>query len=195
MEAARCPLCRASIVHGSNTNTTNNNNTIIGLRGTGINNADAAAVPAAAVPGERALFRFSTENMFPTWLPLPAFSFEVVRRPAQLVHAAAAAGGGGIDATATEAGDARNNNNENNNVVQQQQQHQQTLLRRLLLLSGVVQMTAEEERVALEQLTEMFPQYDRQDLRAALRQRGSPEAVAESVLLGSWRPPPNAVVR
>jgi CUE domain len=36
----------------------------------------------------------------------------------------------------------------------------------------------------LDQLVDMFPQYERQDLLTALRTRGSAEAVAESILLG-----------
>jgi len=185
MEAARCPLCRSSIVHGTN-HTTNGNSSNVNATATA-RDGDAAVPAPPVAAGERALFRFSTENMFPVWMPLPAFSFEVVRRPANIVNAAvAAAPGNNAAAAAVNANNnaaARNNNvNDNNNAAVQQQ----TFLRRLLLLSGVVQMTAEEERVALEQLVDMFPQYDRQDLVAALRQRGSAEAVAETVLLGSF---------
>ena len=45
-------------------------------------------------------------------------------------------------------------------------------------------MSPEEEAAALEQLVDMFPQYDRADLLAELRSRRSAEAVAESILLG-----------
>jgi hypothetical protein len=173
MEAARCPLCRASIVHGNN-NSNHNSSTTTALR--------TVAAPAAATApavGERALFRFTTEHLFPAWLPLPALSFEVVRRPAQVEAAAR----NNDNDNAME--NNNNNNNNNNNAVQQRQ----TRLRRFLLMAGVVHMTAEEEQAALERLMEMFPQYNRQDLQEALRQRGSPEAVAESILLGTWRPP------
>ena len=167
MEAARCPLCRASIVHGNNNNN-HNSSTTAALR------TVAAPAPAAPAVGERALFRFTTEHLFPAWLPLPALSFEVVRRPAQVEAA------------------ARNNDNDNDNAMENNNnnavQQRQTRLRRFLLMAGVVRMTAEEEQAALERLMEMFPQYDRQDLQEALRQRGSPEAVAESILLGTWRP-------
>lgn len=47
-----------------------------------------------------------------------------------------------------------------------------------------VPMSPEEEAAALEQLVDMFPQYDRADLLAELRSRRSAEAVAESILLG-----------
>lgn len=153
-------------------------------------NEDVAAMAGA---GEHALFRFSTEGMFPAWIPLPAFSFEVVRRPPVTV------GNGdgeanGVRATETNinAG-ARNaegtehiNNdlNERRDPLQQNDQQQRSLFRRWLLWIGAVRMSTAEERAALDQLVDMFPQYDRQDLFRALRARGSSEAVAESILLG-----------
>ena len=45
-------------------------------------------------------------------------------------------------------------------------------------------MTPAEEAVAIEQLVDMFPQYDRSDLLRELRQRGSLEGVTESILTG-----------
>ena len=45
-------------------------------------------------------------------------------------------------------------------------------------------MSPEEEAMALEQLVDMFPQYDRADLLRELRSRRSAEAVAGSILLG-----------
>lgn len=49
-------------------------------------------------------------------------------------------------------------------------------------------MTEAEEQAALQQLTDMFPQYERNDLRAALRERGSGQGVAEAILLGTITP-------
>ena len=218
MEAARCPLCRASIVHGvggdgrhlhhsGGTAGLENMHAAAGLENMHAEGGDAVAnregnvdlPPVVAPPalGERALFRFTTENMFPVWLPLPAFSFEVVRRPAMAVmlpQRREAAAGGQVQNDDNNADNTDNNNavraagRNNNNAVAQP-----SFLRRLLLVSGIVQMTAEEERTALEQLVEMFPQYDRQDLLAALRQRGSAESVAESILLGSFVGVPRGV--
>ena len=45
-------------------------------------------------------------------------------------------------------------------------------------------MSPEEEAIAMEQLVDMFPQYERSDLLRELRARRSAEAVVESVLLG-----------
>ena len=56
--------------------------------------------------------------------------------------------------------------------------------RRLLILAGAIPMSPEEEAMDLEQLVDMFPQYDRADLLRELRQRGSSEAVVEAVLAG-----------
>ena len=69
---------------------------------------------------------------------------------------------------------------------QQQEQPQQgtSFWRRLLILLGAIPMSPEEEAIALEQLVDMFPQYERIDLLNELRARRSAEAVVESVLLG-----------
>ena len=104
--------------------------------------------------GEHALFRFSTVGLLPTWLPLPAFSFEVVRRPTLGANPI------GEDAL-------------------QDPRQRQSVMRRLLLLAGVVSMTPEEEAVVMEQLVDMFPQYDRADLLRELRARGSAEDVVD----------------
>ena len=45
-------------------------------------------------------------------------------------------------------------------------------------------MSPEEEAAALESLTDMFPQYERNDLLRELRLRGSAEGVVEAVLAG-----------
>jgi hypothetical protein len=166
MEAAKCPLCRASVLSGEPPErpTADEDN-----GGNGNNNGGG---------GEHALFRFSTEGILPAWLPLPAFSFEVVRRPPaetttnnNSTNNAENAGGdaprGGADAP--QAAPAA---------------PQPSFFRRLMMLAGMVPMSAEEEAAALEQLVDMFPQYDRADLLRELRSRGSPEGVVEAVLVG-----------
>jgi hypothetical protein len=163
-------------------------------------NDDAAVIGGA---GEQALFRFSTEGMFPAWIPLPAFSFEVVRRPA-MTAAAVDAEANGARATETDTNNgARNaddtaqvNNNANDNERRDAAPHnqQQSLLRRLLLLAGAIPMSPAEERAAMDQLVDMFPQYNRQDLLRALRERGSSEAVAEAILLGVFIGVPRGMV-
>jgi hypothetical protein len=60
------------------------------------------------------------------------------------------------------------------------------LLHRLLGIVFAPPMTPEEEDAALAQLVEMFPQYERDDLRRELRSRNSIEQVAESILLGAF---------
>ena len=214
MEAAKCPLCRASVVDGSRPGTNsptnaqdqvNNNNglptgeneNLGALNGANNNSNNANNTgnlpdndPRMVRPndglnhrGERALFRFSTEGILPTWMPLPAFSFEVVRRP-----------------TPPRTENTNNNNNNiangntnpagrmgppnNNHARNQNGNNQQSFFRRLLLLAGAVPLSPEEEARALGQLVDMFPQYDRSDLLRELRDRGSAESVVESVLLG-----------
>ena len=211
IEAAKCPLCRARVIDASrqqqnatnaNTPVPNNNNNNIDNNGplqddTTNNNA----IPNPAVPpvnagngvgGEHALFRFSTEGILPSWIPIPAFSFEVVRRPP-------------TNSTLTATNDNNNNNNNraenpnanngdapnnedlavvNNNTNNGQQGGEMSFWRRLFILTGIIPMTPQEEISALNQLVDMFPQYDRADLLRELRERRSPEAVVESVLMG-----------
>lgn len=191
MEAARCPLCRASVLDGRHSTSaatrsldpvvmprqrrieeparlfgSNNSN------GNSNNNAGTNDIDGGRENGpqrERALFRFSTEEVFPAWVPLPAFSFEVVRRPSAATHEAA--GGSQQDRA---------------DVAQGRLEEGESILRRFLVLAGAVPMTPEAEQEALEQLVDMFPQYDRADLLRGLRSRGSPEGVAESILAGSF---------
>lgn len=133
---------------------------------------------------ERALFRFSTEGILPAWLPLPAFSFEVVRRPPLGTDT------GGDNAAVPaqmqpQQNVVNNTNNNNNNIIPQQQEEvPQSFWRRLLILAGAIPMSPEEEAAAINQLVDMFPQYERADLLRELRERGSAEAVVESVLAG-----------
>jgi len=224
IEAAKCPLCRASIVNGmqfSNDNSQNGgipgmppgvfifgfgNNTqpTVGRRnvqdnvdggvlqnrqqqednnrnntnngGGDVGRQDIEPLAGAQIlnPNERPLFRFSTEGFLPAWLPLPALSFEVVRRP--LV---------GTDA------DGDTNATLPQPIVQQQPQPQQpqpqlSYYRRLLALAGAISMSPEEEALAASQLVDMFPQYDRADLLRELRDRGSITRVVEAVLSGTF---------
>mmetsp|Transcript_22036 Transcript_22036/g.32553 ORF Transcript_22036/g.32553 Transcript_22036/m.32553 type:complete len:794 (+) Transcript_22036:202-2583(+) len=179
IEAAKCPLCRASVVNGEPSETppseeeANNNN--------GVNNNNNAAI------GEDALFRFSTEGILPAWMPLPAFSFEVVRRPAVDTNSNNNATQTGTDDENNTPGENAGEESEQPRTPPQQQQRQPSFFRRLLVLAGIVPMSAEEEGAALEQLVDMFPQYDRADLLRELRSRGSAEGVVESVLMGVFQ--------
>jgi Ring finger domain len=163
MEAARCPLCRAFFVPRKEAPPREEPVAVA-------REPEEAVAPPVAVEGERALFRFSTEGLFPNWIPLPAFSFEVVRRP--LVP-------------------EPTDNPPRNDLPAAEEP---SLLRRLLLLTGAVPLSPAEELAALEQLVDMFPQYDRLDLQRALRDRGSLDAVVESILLGALVGVPRGVV-
>lgn len=129
---------------------------------------------------ERALFRFSTEGILPAWLPLPAFSFEIVRRPPL---------GADIDGDNVVPARMQPRQNNQTNIRPPQQQNQQegqpqSFWRRLLILAGAIPLSPEEEASALIHLVDMFPQYERADLLRELRERGSTEAVVESILAG-----------
>jgi len=169
IEAAKCPLCRAGVLDGRQQECV----TVV---------APVVPVPPPPPPvinegvgmvREHALFRFSTEGILPAWLPLPAFSFEIVRRPnpeaavAPVVPQPPAAG---VVQTAVQR---RENNAPGPGFW-----------RRLLLFAGAIPMSPEEEASALDQLVDMFPQYDRGDLRRELRDRGSAEAVVDGILMG-----------
>lgn len=220
MATAKCPLCRASLITGrqdpragralvagglgnNRSNGTNNMNNNVGR---GVAGEDLRAAPAAQPanpqlnPGEQSLLRFSTENILPAWLPVPAVAFEVVRRETTAVVEPNPNREGGWQrffrrgGEVQVAGGAINNNNDGNDQrndeqaaqpqEQEQPQREISFWRRLLILVGAIPMSPEEEAVALEQLVDMFPQYDRADLLRELRSRRSAEAVAESILLG-----------
>ena len=231
IEAARCPLCRASFVppkeqprprHPMRERTVprSNQTTTIAIdetqRGTepdmldgegnihrrqdetatNMNDVHATdgdggrPVSPVNMNAEDSIFRFSTEGLLPDWIPLPGFSFEIVRRPPPSSPTVAA------NATPTMTTDGTNADEIGERQDQlppppamdrpnpQPQPAEQSVFRRIMLLAGFVQMTPEEEAVALDQLIDMFPQYDRQDLQRALRQRGTIDAVVESILLG-----------
>lgn len=120
---------------------------------------------------ERALFRMSTEGILPTWLPIPAFSFEVVRR-----FPAGTDGDGTQQQQEQEQPAVANDNNEEG----------PSFWRRLMLLVGLAQISPEEEAIAIMQLVEVFPQYDRAELLRELRYYGSAESVTESILNGEF---------
>ena len=195
-EAARCPLCRASVVDGKQYPESNNvgpgfplnfggNNTVPGNENEGNNDVNdnqvetvRAPVPNLGQQNERALFRLSTEGLFPQWLPIPQFSFEVVRRfPPGMPEL-----------------DTPNNENDRQDEVQAQlnpgqevqERDEPSIWRRILTMAGALPMSQEEENSALASLVDMFPQYNRDDLLRELRDRGSAEAVVESVLGGSF---------
>jgi hypothetical protein len=196
VEAARCPLCRSSVLDGSR------NHQSPASTNAGQTSTTGARTPppprldppqplrAAGVNGERSLFRFSTEEVFPDWLPIPAFAFEVVRRPS----ANAAAAGPPVPQQ-HEPRQAMEPMDLATAAVAQPQAHpaapqtpeRPSLLRQLLIMAGaVIPLTPEEEARALDHLGDMFPQYDRADLMRALRESGSPERVAEAVLTGNF---------
>jgi hypothetical protein len=200
-------LCRATLVESLNSSSTargsGTEDTPLAPEGGGVaaNTDGGVGQRIAAAGGERALFRFSTEGILPVWLPVPAFSFEVVRRPpfpqeqqqtpVQQVQPAEVHPGDEEGAHADIGEQALNPpfDQENELLARRQAQEQEqagepSFLRRLLVLAGAIPMSPEEEARALGQLVDMFPQYDRSDLLRELRDRGSAEAVAEAILMG-----------
>jgi hypothetical protein len=198
IHAAKCPLCRANLITGRHDRPMSMNNT---------NEAGQLVVQNTAQQNnnpqlntvDTSLLRFSTEEWLPSWLPIPAFSFEVVRRETPVVDRERNPNPGGWQRFFRRGGQVEANNgngdqDDDDNVQaqpqgqqqQQQQQQQQgtSFWRRLLILLGAIPMSPEEEAIALEQLVDMFPQYERVDLLNELRARRSAEAVVESVLLG-----------
>ncbi|KAL7541602.1 hypothetical protein ACHAXR_011055 [Thalassiosira sp. AJA248-18] len=203
MASAKCPLCRASLVTGrqdpevvhpqmlGDLRNDETNNTTNG--GEGRQAQPIQPVNPQLIPGEQSLLRFSTENILPSWLPVPAFAFEVVRRETAVVAEPNPNPEGGWQRFFRRGGEVQevdtNNNDGNNQGNNEQGQPQEPQIetsfwRRLLILVGAIPMSPEEEAMALEQLVDMFPQYDRADLLRELRSRRSAEAVAESILLG-----------
>ncbi|KAL3921159.1 MAG: hypothetical protein SGILL_002893, partial [Bacillariaceae sp.] len=161
-------------------------------------NDERAVIPPVPQGGgghERALFRFSTETLLPAWLPVPALSFEVVRRPP--LGAQPATQQQPQERAQTEPTPVRPSSEDvqgAGNVDRTQipfvghrdevAAPETSFLRRLLVLAGAMPMSAEEEAAALAHLVDMFPQYDRSDLLRELRDRGTTEAVVEAVLVG-----------
>ena len=192
---AKCPLCRASVLDGRRDESRTPPQPQPPQPPVG--EQAQQAPPPPPVAGERALFRFSTEGIFPMWVPIPAFSFEVVRRPlAHLPPTPAPIPPLQEQQTLQRVQldepiplDANERINDRELIPQQEEGvpdnvAQPSFLRRLLVLAGAIPMSPEEEAQALAQLVDMFPQYDRSDLLRELRERGSSEAVAEAVLMG-----------
>ena len=203
IEAAKCPLCRAYLVDGSHSETNNgngpaqvnpgdgeaaeegvnNNNVNGGINAANGNNADNNGDPRAGGVDhrERALFRFSTEGILPAWMPLPAFSFEVVRRPARQEAPA------NNNNNNNNAGRGRNNNNNANNNHNNNNRNQQSFSLQMLssIRRLIMPMPPEEEARILTSLVDMYPQYDRADLLRELRSRGSVELVVDAIEQGA----------
>jgi len=195
IQVARCPLCRANLITGRQIigggSGTGNNNTV--------NETRQEAQPNAQVqnhtqlnPVDTSLLRFSTEGWLPSWIPVPAFSFEVVRRETPVI-VDRNPNPGGWQRFFRRGGQVEVNDDGTDQAQPQEQQQQQqeeeeqghtSFWRRLLILLGAIPMSPEEEAIAMEQLVDMFPQYERSDLLRELRARRSAEAVVESVLLG-----------
>ena len=135
---------------------------------------------------DRSLFRFSTEGFLPSWLPMPAFSFEIVRRP-QLLEDGAPDEFGSDDNPNHNEGQTQHNPQDAGNLAgnHNQVQAQQSLWHRLLVLAGAIPMSAEEEAATITQLVDMFPQYERALLLRELRNRGSGILVVEAVISGA----------
>eukprot|EP00531_Pseudo-nitzschia_arenysensis_P000320 CAMPEP_0116121442 /NCGR_PEP_ID=MMETSP0329-20121206/3699_1 /TAXON_ID=697910 /ORGANISM="Pseudo-nitzschia arenysensis, Strain B593" /LENGTH=1015 /DNA_ID=CAMNT_0003615255 /DNA_START=107 /DNA_END=3151 /DNA_ORIENTATION=- len=218
LESAKCPLCRAPLIddcHSSGRNNRSDNRNFfrqsnqsddprIPTAPTANHTVDSRAegdggeniAPVRPAEGEEALFRFSTEEILPAWIPLPAFSFEVVRRPQNETQRA-----GHLQDQQLQTGAAptqridpvdilASNQDDANTFVRQAEQVQEEevvpmpFFQRILQLTGLLPMTPEEESQAIAQLVDIFPQYDRNDLLQELRYRGSLEAVTEAMLMG-----------
>ncbi|KAL3821673.1 hypothetical protein ACHAXA_006093, partial [Cyclostephanos tholiformis] len=184
--SAKCPLCRASVVTGRHDLPLVQH---VGAVGAGVENRRAQPVQQANQQvniEEQSLLRFSTEHLFPSWLPIPAFAFEVVRRESQVIVEPNLNPEAGWQRFFRRGGQVQDDdvNVEGNNQLQPHEEQEPSFWRRVLILVGAIPMSPEEEAIALEQLVDMFPQYERADLLRELRSRRSAEAVAESILLG-----------
>jgi hypothetical protein len=158
--SAKCPLCRASVVTGRHDMHVVHH---VGAVGAGVGNRRAQ--PAQLInqqlnTGEQSLLRFSTENLLPSWLPIPAFAFEVVRREATVVVEPTPNPEAGWQRFFRRGGQVQGEdvNDDGNNHLQPQGQQETSFWRRVLILVGAIPMSPEEEAVALEQLVDMFPQ-------------------------------------
>ncbi len=219
LESAKCPLCRAPLIddcHSTGRNDRPGSSSFLRQS----NQPDDARIPVAPianhavdsradgdggeniapvrpVEGEEALFRFSTEGILPAWIPLPAFSFEVVQRPPNGTQRAAyfqdqqlPTGAtptqriDPVDILASEQGGVNAEFERQDEQMQEEEEVPMPFFQRILQLTGLLPMTPEEELQALAQLVDIFPQYDRSDLLRELRHRGSLEAVTEAILMG-----------
>lgn len=158
---AKCPLCRASVVTGRHDLHVVHH---FGAVGAGVDNRRAQ--PAQPInqqlnTGEQSLLRFSTENLLPSWLPIPAFAFEVVRRESIVAVEPNPNPEAGWQRFFRRGGQVQGEDVNNNGNNQLQPQQETSFWRRVLILVGAIPMSPEEEAVALEQLVDMFPQVRR----------------------------------
>jgi CUE domain len=179
-----------TVVLGDGANHLRQDETTMNINGVNANDGDGdPGINPVNVNAEDSIFRFSTEGLLPDWIPLPGFSFEIVRRPPPSsptptnVGVTMTADGTNVAETG-EGQDQQPTARPNPQPPPAAAPAEQSVFRRIMLLAGIVQMSPQEEAVALEHLIDMFPQYDRQDLQRALRQRGTIDAVVESILLG-----------
>jgi hypothetical protein len=132
-----------------------------------------------------ALFRFSTEGFLPHWIPLPAISFEIVRRQANPdVQYDTTGESAEVRAERTALVDPAATQESTAAMIEDQRSG--PFFHRLFGMVFAPPMTPEEEDAAVAQLVEMFPQYEREDLRRELQSRNSIEQVAESIFIGSF---------
>ena len=152
--SAKCPLCRASVVTGRHDLHVVHH---VGAVGAGVGNRRAQPtqlINQQLNTGEQSLLRFSTENLLPSWLPIPAFAFEVVRRESTVVVEPNPNPEAGWQRFFRRGGQVQGED-----VNDQPQGQQETSFwRRVLILVGAIPMSPEEEAVTLEQLVDMFPQ-------------------------------------
>ena len=136
------------------------------LTGNGSSALDTSAANQTPPP----LYRFTTVGL-PSWIPIPPMSVEVLRRQTN---------------NSPQSQENRNVNTRNVNTEgRRQRERPQSSWRQLwTVLRGTGSLTADEERQAMAQLVDMFPQYDRNDILQELRRRRSADGVVESILLG-----------
>jgi hypothetical protein len=154
--SAKCPLCRASVVTGRHDPHMANR---VGAVGAGVVNRRAQPVQQINQQmniEEQSLLRFSTEQLLPSWLPIPAFAFEVVRRESILVAEPNPNPEAGWQRFFRRGGQVQGEDADIDGNNQSQQEP--SFWRRVLIFVGAIPMSPEEEAVALEQLVDMFPQ-------------------------------------
>ena len=226
LESAKCPMCRSLIIPSLSTPPS-----------TSTTDASIARIPDDSQPrfnrnnlnnntdgnnndtfGDQHVFRFSTEGIVPAWVPLPAFSFEVVRRrntnSAEVVEAWGSGrfinnqpeqeeGLAQVQSISQEEEGQRysndnmdvHNDRNNNNREEHIQDHVPGGVWSRFVSFFSQTMTEEEERAVLNQLSDMFPQYSRSDLQRELQRLGNAELVVESIFHGRFERRNNLLAR